>query len=275
MASTASPLPYVGGKRVLVPLLASLVGGRGTYIDPFLGGGVLPLNLGRSTRLRLSDADRQLIQFWRALRDDPEVFVAAVAERVPPDEEQWTLAHDRRRHDPVAWYVAHAWSYAAAGASWSPVASRQRGLTPLLADRLRWAASRLAGETLADHDWREALEVIDEPGDTALYMDPPYLDACRVTGGDAGRANGYAVELRALHEHEELLGQVCAIAEQGVRVVVSHYSHPLYDDALADWTRVEVPTTVRVGARKDRRCAPRREVVWCSDPPVHQEHLFA
>jgi DNA adenine methylase len=69
-------LRWVGAKRWLVPSLApriwntlAVTGGLGHYIEPFLGGGSLALDLGLP-RMQLSDVCSPLIQTYRAVVSD-------------------------------------------------------------------------------------------------------------------------------------------------------------------------------------------------------------
>ena len=62
--------------------------------------------------------------------------------------------------------------------------------------------------------------------------------------------------MKHLDMHAELLEKI-----QGVtaKVALSGYAHPLYDEALVGWRRVELAATTQVSAR--------REVVWMNYQP--------
>lgn len=69
-------LRYAGGKgwavKWLTPAIArhlSRTGGR--LIDPFMGGGAIPLALDGEYPMVLSDLLQPLVNFWRVVRDDP------------------------------------------------------------------------------------------------------------------------------------------------------------------------------------------------------------
>lgn len=82
--------------------------------------------------------------------------------------------------------------------------------------------------------------------ETLHYVDPPYIMATRT---DA--AADYAHEMTD-DQHRDLLDFVRSL--EG-KVVLSGYPHPIYDDALSGWQRIE-RTALADGAAK------RSEVLW-------------
>lgn len=71
----SSLLRYAGGKRWAIPVVGGaiksfLAGTGGRYVDPFLGGGSIPLWLG-ADRMLLGDLLEPLVEFWVVLRDQP------------------------------------------------------------------------------------------------------------------------------------------------------------------------------------------------------------
>lgn len=79
--TTKTPFPWFGGKRYAAPLVWSLLGDVAHYVEPFFGGGAVLLNRphppNRETYSEtVNDIDGYLVNFWRAVRFDPQ----AVAE---------------------------------------------------------------------------------------------------------------------------------------------------------------------------------------------------
>lgn len=107
---------------------------------------------------------------------------------------------------------------------------------------------------------RNAVDVIaaNDGGDTLFYIDPPYLPSTR--GERTGRL--YRHEF-SVDEHVDLLAFLKTLSGM---VVLSGYPSALYDDALADWQRVET-AALADGAR------PRTEVLWSN--PAAAEALKA
>lgn len=101
---------------------------------------------------------------------------------------------------------------------------------------------RPAVEVMRQHDGLETLH----------YVDPPYIHATRAQGNkyDLGWRM-YAHEMTNA-DHERLLVELRGLVGM---VVLSGYAHPLYDDGLSGWDRIELDTYAD-GAR------PRTEVLW-------------
>jgi len=97
----------------------------------------------------------------------------------------------------------------------------------------------------------------DEP-DALHYVDPPYVAETRDAGAD------YRHEM-TLGDHAALLNVLLGLRG---RVILSGYSHSLYDDALRGWRRVERQTTAD-GARV------RTEVLWMNFSGAEVGPLFA
>lgn len=97
-----------------------------------------------------------------------------------------------------------------------------------MADILRDIVDRLRGVCIEHDGAMAAMARYDEP-DALHHVDPPYVAATRDPGGD------YAHEMTDA-DHAELLAFLRNLRG---RVILTGYAHPLYDDALSDWRRVE------------------------------------
>lgn len=111
-------------------------------------------------------------------------------------------------------------------------------------------ASRFRGVTIENRAATIVIAKTDTP-DTLFYVDPPYLHETR------SRENPYCAKHLYRHEltrddHVALLDQLRRVSGM---VMLSGYPDPLYDDALADWRRVET-VALADGARE------RTEVLW-------------
>jgi len=92
------------------------------------------------------------------------------------------------------------------------------------------------------------MQKMDSPT-TLHYVDPPYMPTTRKSGGK------YKYEM-SRDDHSELLE--CLQSLRG-HVVLSGYANDLYDNVLANWRRVVIPTRAfSVGKRQ----APAEEVLW-------------
>jgi DNA adenine methylase len=129
-------------------------------------------------------------------------------------------------------------------------------------DRMIDATARLHHVSL---ECRPALDIIDQFGASprcCLYVDPPYLGKTRTRGG-----GGYRLDMKGADAHGELLD---ALLGCRASVVLSGYRSDLYDAKLADWCRIEIPTTSGQG----RVNLARTEVIWSNRDIDPQPMLF-
>lgn len=77
-----APFPYFGGKRAAAPLVWSLLGDVGGYVEPFSGSAAVLLARPPVTGRRvetINDADGLLINTWRAIKYAPEALTAELS----------------------------------------------------------------------------------------------------------------------------------------------------------------------------------------------------
>lgn len=278
--SIGVPLKWHGGKSYLAAKIVARMPPHLHYVEPFAGGlAVLLARDPEDPRLRLSDAshhrgvsevvndlDGQLVNFWRVLRDDA-LFVPfqRQVEAIPFSRGEWQAAHHRAASgdpvaDAVAFFVNCRQSRSGLRTGFSPITRNRtrRGMNgnvsewlsaveglPAVHERLR----RVVVENMP------ALDLLRrEDGPAALfYCDPPYLHSTRT----APKAYG-AYEMTA-EKHRELLD---VLRQCKGKVMLSGYPSPLYDEALADWTRhtFDLPNQVSAAKVKERET----EVLWCN-----------
>lgn len=143
--------------------------------------------------------------------------------------------------------------------------SHRSGTTPAhdwanYPDHLERIVARLDGVCIEN---RPAIEVMaqQDSDQTLHYVDPPYIHSTRSTAHNSTKKN-YRHELTD-DDHAKLLSFLLTL--KGA-VVLSGYPHPLYDDALSGWTRIE-REALADGARK------RVEVLW-KNPAACEPTLF-
>lgn len=120
-----------------------------------------------------------------------------------------------------------------------------------LPDALQAIVDRMQGVAIEN---RPALELIerDDAPDTLFYVDPPYVHETRSQKRQGGSLeHAYKHELTDA-EHVQLLEALRAC--NGL-VVLSGYAHPLYDERLGDWRRIEMEAYADGGQA-------RTEVLW-------------
>lgn len=119
------------------------------------------------------------------------------------------------------------------------------------------AAAAAAGESGGDgHPRPEAFAARFDGARSLVYLDPPYLLSSRRSDRRL-----YRHELTA-EQHAELLDVARRLPCQ---VMVSHYPHPVYEQALAGWRTFRFRAMTRGG-----RLAT--EQVWCNYPEPAELH---
>ena len=113
--------------------------------------------------------------------------------------------------------------------------------------RLTDVAARIRGVEVENCDALKLIERWDKT-DTALYLDPPYIDATRISHDDYANDNG------SLTFHRNLIDSI-----KGFRgtVLLSGYPNPLYDEL--GWRRETRETVAAVSNSYD---AYRTECLW-------------
>jgi DNA adenine methylase len=116
-------------------------------------------------------------------------------------------------------------------------------------DRLDAIHRRLRDVLVLNRDGLEVIVEYDRP-DALIYCDPPYLPETRTA------PKMYEHEMTDA-QHRELLALV---TRSRAKVIISGYANPMYDDALAGWSRRELELANHSGGgRKKQR---RTEVLW-------------
>lgn len=185
---TAAPfLKWAGGKRQLLGHIEALLPERiDTYFEPFLGGAAVFFRLaaaGRFRRAVLADANPELVNCYKAIRDDVD-GVAAVLRRYRNDRAQYYRVRGR---DPAKLspteraarliYLNRCgynglYRVNSKGQFNVPFGSYRR---PLICDepRLRAAAAALRKVRIVCGDFTRTLRNVG-PADF-VYLDPPYV----------------------------------------------------------------------------------------------------
>jgi DNA adenine methylase len=111
-------------------------------------------------------------------------------------------------------------------------------------DHLRLVIARLKKAEIRNKPALDIIAYYNSP-DTLIYADPPYPLSTR------GSLGQYTHEMTDI-DHEQLLD---ALDRHQGSVVLSGYTHPLYEERLSDWKRIEFSTVAE-------HAEPRTEVLW-------------
>jgi DNA adenine methylase len=265
------PIKSHGGKHYLARRIISRLPSHQVYVEPYAGGLAVMLNKLPAPVEIASDLHPGLIGFYRVLRDRTEELMARlISLEYSAQTFAWSLVSDAE-DDPlesaVRFLIRNRFSRGGLGKdfAWS---DRLRGGQP--GDLNAWETFKAElpriAHRLAHVDVRcqDAVDVIVEHDalDTVHYLDPPYVPETRTA--------------RRIYQHEMCEADHVRLLDTIVRcrgmVVISGYPHPLYNESLAGWERVEfdMPNHAGQGRSKQRRT----EVLWVN-PQCGGEGRFA
>lgn len=262
--ATAAPkrplVRYHGGKWKLAGWILRHLPAHRVYVEPYGGGGSVLLQKARSYAEIYNDLDGEIVNLFRAARDQGEELARAVeltpfaraefAQAYEPDGEP--LEQARRT------LIRAFMGFGSAGASGQVTGfranSNRSGTTPAhdwmnFPDHLRAVVQRLRGVVIEN---RDALDVMRHQDglDTVHYVDPPYVHETRHM---RERSQAYKHEMTDEQHRDmaEVLASLCGT------VVLSGYRCPLYDEIFKGWQRVDAAAHAD-GARD------RVESLWLS-----------
>jgi DNA adenine methylase len=265
---------YFGGKQTLAERIVALLPAHLHYVEPYCGSLAVLLAKPPSRMETVNDLDRELMTFWRVLRERSE-DLERVCALTPHSRAEYGDVLEASPVEAELEVARRVWVRLTQGrggqmrrtTGWRYfVAPRGSNLSMpgyLEAYRTRLAPclDRLAQVSL---ECRPAIEVITEYGqhpETLLYVDPPYLGSVRNWG------NQYRHEMRDDAEHQQLAEALLAAR---ATVVLSGYASPLYDELFASWDRVSLTARTSQGGTDGERT----EVIWCNRPLGTHPSLF-
>jgi DNA adenine methylase len=252
-------LRWHGGKWLLSPWIIANLPPHRIYVEPFGGAASVLIRKPRSYAETYNDLDCDVVNLFRVLRDAKAGPRLADLVRLTPFARVEQVEAYEPTDDPVErarkLIVRSFMGFGSNGthrATGFRANSNRSGTTPArdwhnYPEALAVIVDRLRGVTVENRDACEVMAAHDAP-EALHYVDPPYLPETRDKGGD------YAHELTA-DDHARLLDFLRGL--KGA-VVLSGYPHPLYDDALPGWRRIE-RAALADGARA------RTEVLWMND----------
>lgn len=275
-------LRWHGGKWLLAPWIIAHLPAHRVYVEPFGGAASVLLRKPRAYAEIYNDLDSELVNLFRVLRG-PRAGELVEQLRLTPFARAEFVGAYQPSDDPVEcarrMIVRAFMGFGSTGAMGRSTgfraASNRSGTTPAHdwanhAEVLDLTIARLSGVVIEQLDARAVMARHDAP-DALHYVDPPYVHETRSGGNPHCSKHKYRHEL-SNGAHEDLLSVLRDLAGM---VVLSGYPHPLYDQALDGWRRVE-RAALADGARE------RVEVLWINpaaasalDAGVRQGRLFS
>lgn len=254
-------LRYHGGKWNLAPWLISLFPRHDIYVEPFGGAASVLLRKPRSRIEVYNDLDNEVVELFQILRDPAlSLDLIRLLELTPFGREEFEQAYEcadspleRSRRLVVrsfSGFGSHSHNAANSnGFRWHPSKSYAAEFANLPAC-LQAVTARLRGVTIENQRADRLIAQQDTP-ETFFFLDPPYPESTRDSGG-----KGYRFEMLD-GEHRSLAAQLRGI--QG-KVLICGYRCALYDQLFSDWSFLERKSYAN--GQKGR--GDRTEAVWAN-----------
>lgn len=256
--------PYFGSKASLAEFIISLFPQHTHYIEPFGGSGAVLLNKPSSSIETYNDLDRDVVTFFKVLREQPDELAYQIR-YTPYSRDEYNLA---KSDEPISdlerarrFYVKIRQGFNATTRTytgWRREVKASRGVAcskswqNSLPD-VQALAVRLGQVQIENRDAHSLIQECDSPG-ALFYIDPPYVLKTRKY------KRAYAHEMSD-RQHDILAKLLNGL--QG-KVILSGYNCELYEDLYSSWKRIDIPVTLR--SSKGQRV----ESLWLNyDHTVH------
>jgi DNA adenine methylase len=259
---TRPVLRWHGGKWKLAPWIISHFPPHRVYVEPFGGAASVLMQKPRSYGEVYNDLDLEVVNLFRVLQDHQTS--AALQEKLrltPFSREEFELGYldtedpvERARRLVILCFMGFGSNgHNKATRTGFRANSNRSGTTPAhdwsnYPDRLSAIIDRLRGIVIENRDAIQVMAQHDGP-ETLHYVDPPYVWETRSSVMHRNRCYTHELDTEG---HVRLLTFLGTL--KGA-VVLSGYPHPMYDESLDGWRRIE--TEAHADGALDRT-----EVLW-------------
>lgn len=257
-------LKWVGGKSKLVETLYQYVPIKySNYVEPFIGGGALLFNL-RPSLAVINDANKELINFYSQVRDNP-LELLALTETIEVTEEMYYRV--RADDADINWRDKKSCLQRAArflylnktafNGMWR-VNSRGKMNTPCgkyvhvswpSMERFLCVSNLLRKTTILNVDFYETLDYTNK--DTFVYLDPPYIPY-----SDTANFTNYASKGFEIADQERLVEYCNELNNRGAKFLLSNSDTALTRTLFRNFDITPIKVYHSVGAtaksRKDK-----------------------
>lgn len=245
-------LKYPGAKWRLSRWIVEHLPPHEIYLEPYFGSGAVFFNKPPARLETVNDIDGNVVNLFRMMREEPEKL-AGLIEFTPWARDEYLSSYektgdsveDARRFLVRCWQAfgtvtasKTGWRHSATGRC--PSMPQQWKAVP---ERIYAVAERLKDAQIENMDAVQLIRKYNDPK-CLVYADPPYIPETR-------RKNIYAEEMTEA-QHVDLLE---ALSAHRGAAVISGYDHPLYNEFLTGWERVDKHALAERGQT-------RTEVIW-------------
>ncbi len=249
-------LKWAGGKRWLAPRLADVISCAKfpRYFEPFCGGAALFFQLAPKQAI-LSDTNKDLINCYKQIRDDPETVIAALRRHKNTKRDYYAIREMRPRCESTrAARMIYLTTLAFNGiyrvnlrGEFNVPYGYKKHVIPCDVERIREASRQLRCARLIVGDFEDV--TANAVANDLLYFDPPYT----VAHGN----NGFLKYNEKILQWEDQLRLACvatSAAERGCWVIVSNADHPSVRKLYTHFTRERIHrASIMAASAADRR----------------------
>jgi DNA adenine methylase len=254
---------WYGGKFSHLDWLLPLLPRTKHFCDVFGGSAAVLLNREPSPIETYNDIDREVVNFFRVLRDQSDELIRLIG-LTPFSKEEFKLAisdqegpisslERARRFFVRARQVRTGLAQKASAGRWAHCRLTSRAKMAGAVSRwlgsiedLPYIAQRLIRVQIENSPAIKVIKRYDSK-ETLFYCDPPYPHESR------GDSNAYAHEMTD-NEHRELARLLHTVKG---KVALSSYHCDIMDELYGDWIYIEAPIKNCHSVK-----TPRREVLW-------------
>lgn len=263
-------LNWPGAKWSMSKNIVGILPKHNIYLEPYFGSGAIFFSKEACNTEILNDADKQIVNLFKCIRDKPEklanaIYFTAYARDEYTDCEINETDNDieKARKFIIRTNMARSglqkyrpgWRHTGPKLSkecFQKVIGKWNKLPQIILD----TAIRLKD---AEIENKNAIELIKKYNkkDCLIYADPPYLLKTR-------SQKMYNIEMETEEEHKELLK---VLLKHSGPAIISGYDSDLYNNTLKNWNKLEFKSHAEQGRL-------RKEVLWTNFETTKQLSLF-
>ncbi len=261
-AHTSPLVKWAGGKsQLLGEIIPRVPEDFGTYHEPFLGGGAVYFGL-LPTRAHICDLNRGLVNVYRVVRDCPGEFLGLAREleadynaaSLEAQEQKYYELRNRFNEEPPL-TVRHAvlfvflnkagfnGLYRENRAGKFNVPWGKRSSVALASPDNTYRVSAALGVADLNHGSFEMVLDHAKSGDF-VYFDPPYVPVEGSPSFTSYQATGFS-----LQDQQRLAEVVSALADRGVKVMLSNSDTAVVRDLYGSWNYEVVMARRNINSR--------------------------
>jgi DNA adenine methylase len=220
----SSPFKWVGGKSRLRKQIIDILPPHTCYVEPFAGAAWVLFGKTPSPVEILNDIDQELVNFFRVVKEKPELLIKSFELELVARVEFEKLAEldpkqltDVDRAHRFYYLIMAGWggelNYPRFQTSITDGGHGNRliGALKTLRSRIEPVHKRLSTVIVENLDWKDCIDRYDRPG-AVMYIDPPY----------PGNKCNYAHNMRNWEDHEKLVKR---LGEAECKWILSSYDN--------------------------------------------------